>query len=135
MHPLCLTFNQSFRSHFLHKAAAAEKLHPPSVKLIHPPTLHWSCSSGWTLEWRHDTSRRWPERSRHRSSMRFSPSRAGTRRLGIIKQSGNGLKRVAPACLRRSQVRADDTFLSEIPPSCESSPCSCMKLSTLCVIG
>lgn len=58
-----------------------------------------------------------------------------TQRLGIIKQGENRLKCVAPACLRLLQVRAKDTFLSEIPPSCESSSCGCLKCSTLCVIG
>lgn len=69
-----------------------------------------------------------------------SPTKKKThdgRRFGIIKQSGNGLKPLARACLLLwPQVRAHDTSLSEIPPpSCRSSSRSCMKSSTLCVIG
>lgn len=57
------------------------------------------------------------------------PPITGINRRSIIKQSTIGRKAVASACL---QVRTGDAFLSE---RCESSSCSCMKFSTLCVSG
>lgn len=70
-----------------------------------------------------------------RASPHHRSEPAGTPRLGIIKGSETRLTSPVSSCLLWLQVRAEDAFQSEIPPSCESSSRRWMKRSTLRVTG